>query len=146
MRIDSIMTTDPVVVNPLTTCEGAARLMRNHEVGALPVVKDGKVRGIVTDRDLVVRGMADGRDGFLSRVADVMTSEVLCCASHHSVKEVLEQMAAHQVRRILVLDADDRLVGILALADISRHPDGDGSHALGGISQRAENEPTVAAA
>ena len=135
MQVQRVMSRDIVTANPLTTLESAARLMKDHDVGALPVVKDGALVGVVTDRDLVVRGLADGKDGMFSRVADVMSKPLHCCLVDQDMEEVVAQMARHQIRRVMVVDGDGALLGLVALADIGRHDDDAAGFAVGDISE-----------
>lgn len=135
MQVQRVMSRDLVTANPLTTLESAARLMKDHDVGLLPVVKDGALVGVVTDRDLVVRGLADGKDGMFSRVADVMSKPLHCCQAEEEMEEAVAQMARHQVRRVMVVDRDGALLGLVALADIGRHDDDAAGFAVGEISE-----------
>lgn len=138
MRVDQIMMIDPIVANPLMTLEAAARLMRDYDIGALPVVKNGKLVGIVTDRDMIIRAMAEGKDGFMSRVSDVMTSTVHCCSPHEDVQEVVTRMARLQVRRLLIVEDDGKLAGIITIADVTRYDDVEGGFALSEICNPVE--------
>jgi len=94
--------------------------MREHDVGALPVVDRDVLVGIVTDRDMVVRGLAERRDGWISRVSDIMTTEVFTCRSDDEPHVAAMIMALRQVRRVLVVDEAGRLTGIVSLADLVR--------------------------
>jgi len=109
-----------VSVSPRTSIEQAAWLMREHDVGALPVVDRDVLVGIVTDRDMVVRGLAERRDGWISRVSDIMTTEVFTCRSDDEPHVAAMIMALRQVRRVLVVDEAGRLTGIVSLADLVR--------------------------
>jgi CBS domain-containing protein len=88
-------------------------------VGSLPVCEGDRVAGIVTDRDIVVRATAEGRDPGTTRAGDVMTREVVTVSSEDDVKEVAQLMKQHQVRRLVVVDANRRLAGIVSLGDIA---------------------------
>jgi CBS domain-containing protein len=121
------MTPDPACCTPNDTLEQAARTMLEHDCGALLVCESGntgKVLGVVTDRDLAVRGLARGK-GAASSVADCMTSDVHACRPDSSAEEIEATMARHQVRRVPVIDADGRLVGIVAQADLALCEDPD---------------------
>lgn len=133
MRVGEIMSAGVVTVSPLTTLEQTARRMREHDIGALPVIADGKLVGMITDRDIAIRGVAENRDGMFSRVSDVMTEEVFHCREHESVATAADRMARLQVHRLPVLDADDRLVGIVSLADIALWDGEAAARALGEI-------------
>ncbi len=135
MRVGEIMTSYVVTASPLTTLEQTARWMREHDIGALPVVAEGKLVGMISDRDIAVRGVAENRDGMFSRISDVMTDEVFHCREYESVEAVAGRMARLQVHRLPVLDADDRLVGIISLGDVARWDKESAARALGEISR-----------
>jgi CBS domain-containing protein len=104
------------MLRSLGTAGDAARQMVEQDFGSLPVVDDDrKVIGIVTDRDLVARGFASGK-GPDTTVADLMSSPVLCCGPSTDTADVANMIATHQVRRVPVVDDDDRVVGIVAQA------------------------------
>lgn len=135
MRVGEIMSTYVVTASPLTTLEQAARWMREHDIGALPVLSDGKLVGMITDRDIAVRGVAENRDGMFSRISDVMTEEVFHCREYESIETAAGRMARLQVHRLPVLDADDRLVGIVSLGDMARWDKDGAARALDEISR-----------
>ncbi|HXH24656.1 MAG TPA: CBS domain-containing protein [Vicinamibacterales bacterium] len=117
MNIRDVMTPNPRTVSPDDTIEQAARIMRDEDAGAVPVVEHGRPVGIVTDRDIVVRAVADG--GELNRpVREVLTENPVCVTPTMSTREASELMAEHQVRRLPVVD-NDRLVGIVSLGDLA---------------------------
>lgn len=127
MQAQELMTTDPACCTPDDTLEHAARLMRENDCGAIPVCESenpGEVLGMVSDRDLAVRGLADGR-GPENSVRECMTSEVHSCSPDSSIEEVEETMARHQVRRVPIIDADGKLLGIVAQADLALASNGD---------------------
>ena len=120
-RARDIMTENPESVTPATTLGEIARRMAELDVGILPVVDDGEVRrlrGVVTDRDLVVRGMARGL-GESSTVAECMTPDVATVNRNASIHQVMDVMRREQVRRVPVVDGEGRLVGIIAQADLA---------------------------
>jgi len=104
MKIRDVMTPDAVAAHPETTLMAAAEMMRLLNVGSLPVVKGERVVGIVTDRDIVVRGLALGFNPRTASVADVMTRNVQTCSVDDEVEDVAQQMRDLQVRRLLVVD------------------------------------------
>src|SRR5664279_5392217 len=118
-RIADIMTRSIAVVRRDETLQAAARRMRDMDVGALPVVDGKALAGMVTDRDITVRGVAEGMVAQESLVSDVMTEDVRCCRDSDSVADVMAQMGGEQVRRLAVLDANNEFVGIVALGDIA---------------------------
>ena len=117
--IADIMTRSIATVQRDETLQAAARRMHEMDVGSLPVLDGKAVAGIVTDRDIAVRGVAEGMIPQESLVADVMTEDVRFCRADDSVEQVMDEMGDLQVRRLPVLDADNEIVGIVALADIA---------------------------
>jgi len=118
-RIADIMTRSIAAVGRDETLHAAARRMREMDVGALPVTDGQALVGMVTDRDIVVRGVAEGMVSQEALVADVMTEDVLSCNESDTVEAVMAQMGDAQVRRLPVLGASHELVGIVALADLA---------------------------
>jgi len=118
-RIADIMTRSVAAVGRDETLHAAARRMREMDVGALPVTDGQALVGMVTDRDIVVRGVAEGMVSQEALVADVMTEDVLSCNESDTVEAVMAQMGDAQVRRLPVLGASHELVGIVALADLA---------------------------
>jgi len=111
------MTPNPRTVSPNDTIQSAARIMRDEDTGAIPVVENGRPVGMVTDRDIVVRAVAD--DGQVSRpVRDIVTTGVVCVTPEMSTREANELMSEHQVRRLPVVE-NDLLVGIVSLGDLA---------------------------
>ena len=117
--IADIMTRSIATVQRDQTLQAAARRMHEMDVGSLPVLDGKAVAGIVTDRDIAVRGVAEGMIPQESLVADVMTEDVRFCRADDSVEQVMDEMGGLQVRRLPVLDANNEIVGIVALADIA---------------------------
>jgi len=118
-RVTDAMTRDPRSVELETPVTEAATILRDENVGSLPVVKDGRVSGMVTDRDLAIRVLADGRDPGSTRVADVVSGDPVTVRPEQDLDEAVRLMARHQVRRLPVVEDGDRLVGILAQADVA---------------------------
>lgn len=117
--IADIMTRSIATVRRDETLQAAARRMQEMDVGSLPVLDGKAVAGMVTDRDIAVRGVAAGMIPQESLVADVMTAEVRVCRADDSIEQVMSEMGDLQVRRLPVLDANNEIVGIVALADIA---------------------------
>lgn len=119
MTISDIMTRDVQVVRAETTIREAAETMAKSDVGALPVCDGDKLLGMVTDRDIVVRGLAKGLSAN-DTVSRVMTQGVEYCFEDDELTEVEDKMATNQIRRIAVVNRDKKLVGILSLGDVAR--------------------------
>ena len=118
-RIAEIMTRSIATVRRDETLQAAAERMREMDVGALPVLDGKALAGMVTDRDITIRGVATGMIPQESLVSDVMTEEVRYCRADDSIEQVMAQMGEQQVRRLAVLDAGNEIVGIVALGDIA---------------------------
>jgi CBS domain-containing protein len=123
MKVQDVMTKDPSCVTPGASIREAAQLMQREDIGIVPVVDDkgsNRLVGVVTDRDIAIRVVAQGRDADL-RVSEIMsTSSLATCSVDDDVSEVMEAMASEQVRRIPIIDDRGALVGIVAQADIVR--------------------------
>ena len=120
MLIRDVMQSRLEVVSPMQSIAEAAQKMREADIGSLPVVEDAKLIGIITDRDIVVRCVAIGADPAATHVRAATTEDVVHCRADQSVEDASKIMAAAKVRRLPVIDGDRRLVGIVALGDISR--------------------------
>ena len=118
MRVSDCMTRDVRMASPNETLRDAARLMAELDAGVLPVSDGDRLVGMITDRDIAVRGVALGK-GPDAKVADVMNSEVKYCFDDQEIGEVLRNMGELQLRRMPVLDHDKRLVGIISLGDMA---------------------------
>ena len=117
MKIRDVMTPNPRTVSPNDTIQAAARVMQEQDTGAVPVVDNGRVLAMVTDRDIVVRVVAEG--GSLSGpVGPIATKSVICVAPDMSTSEASELMSEHQIRRLPVVE-NDRLVGIVSIGDLA---------------------------
>ena len=120
MLVKEIMTRRVECVRPDTTLQEAARKMRDLDVGPLPVCgDDDKLAGMLTDRDITVRATAEGKDPTRTPVKDAMTPEVVYVFEDQDTKDAADTMAAHQIRRVLVMNRDKRLVGIVSMADLA---------------------------
>jgi CBS domain-containing protein len=112
------MTLDVEAIRPNDTLRTAAKMMADLDAGILPVGENDRLVGMITDRDITVRAVAEGRDPDKTTVRDTMTDEVRYCFADESPEEVARKMSAWQVRRLPVLSRDKRLVGIVALGDL----------------------------
>ncbi|CAN5559934.1 MAG: CBS domain-containing protein [Pyrinomonadaceae bacterium] len=118
MRCHEIMTSSVKTATRDMTLQEVAALMREGDMGAIPVVEDGKLVGIVTDRDIVVRSIAEGKDAS-ANIGEAMTSEIFSVKPDDFVFEAIRLMGDKQIRRIPVVDDNGRLAGIIAIADIA---------------------------
>ena len=118
-KAKSIMTASPCCCTTSDSIVDVARLMRDNDCGAVPVVDDGRIVGIVTDRDLAVRALADGLAA-ATKVAEVMTASPCCCSPDDDLRKVEKLMVDNQIRRVPVVDDNGACVGIIAQADIAR--------------------------
>ncbi len=114
-----IMTTDLKTIDANASVAEAARNMRDYDVGSLPVLENGRFVGVITDRDVCCRVVADGRDVNQIEVRSAMTSSPICCTADANLDEVSRIMRDNQVRRCPVVDENDRLVGYIALRDLA---------------------------
>ena len=135
MKVSEVMTSDVQTVSADQTAREAASFMLRAEAGSIPVCEGDKVIGIITDRDIAVRGVAEGR-GPETPVRELMSDGIICAREDDDVNEVAERMSREQVRRLPVLDADDRLCGIVSLGDLARETGGEPAHeAFEAVSQ-----------
>jgi CBS domain-containing protein len=119
LNVSDVMTKRVSWVGPDLTVAEVARRMRSEEIGSLPVADNDRLIGMVTDRDIVLRAVADGGDIERVTAREVMTGPVLYCFEDESISAVLKTMADKQVRRLPVLDRNKRLVGVVSLGDLS---------------------------
>ena len=125
MTLKEIMTSQVSTIEAGLSVHEAALEMANTDVGTLPVVDGKDIVGILTDRDITVRVVAPGLDPEETHVRDVMTPQIVCCLEDDSVEDAAALMRQNQVRRLVVLDAQGRLAGIVSLADLARRHDDD---------------------
>lgn len=126
MKCSDVMTKDPSCCLPTDTVFDAAQLMKSEDVGPIPIVSDKqtkKLAGIVTDRDLAVKVLAEGLDSKQTKIEEVMTTGVQTCGPDDDVSNVLKLMEQHHIRRIPIVDDNDCLVGIIAQADVATRID-----------------------
>lgn len=120
MLVTNVMTRGAECVHPTDSLQEVAQKMRNMDVGPLPVCGDNdRLVGMITDRDITVRAVADGCDPRSTTVKDVMTPEVVYCFDDQDVQEAARLMKENQIRRLVVLNRDKRLVGIVSLGDLA---------------------------
>ena len=122
MQVSQIMTPDPDTAHRHDTLQAVAAKMDSGDYGAVPVVDGGRLVGVVTDRDIAVRAVAQGL-GPDTEVGEVMTPDPVCVGLDSDVEDAAEIMQQEQIRRLFVTDDDDRLVGVIALADVALEDD-----------------------
>ena len=119
MKVKDIMTRTVEMVGPQDTLQTAALKMKDHDIGVVPVADGGRVVGIVTDRDIVVRGTAAGKDPKSTPVSEGMTTSVVTCHEEDRIDDVARTMKDRQIRRVVVLGDAKRVVGIVSLGDLA---------------------------
>ncbi len=136
MQVKECMTNDVEVVSPEMPIIEAARKMKSGDFGALPVGANDRLIGMITDRDITIRAVAEGKQPDITTVGEVMTDKLLYCFENQDIEEVADIMSDHQVRRLPVLNEQKRLVGMVSLGDIAQSPEADDAQrALSDISK-----------
>lgn len=125
-HIRDVMTRNPECVSEKDSLRDVARIMKDQDTGVVPVVDGKKIIGLITDRDIVVRGLAEGKNLENARVTELMTKSVRSVREDASVNEALELMNSAEIRRVAVVDHNDELVGIVSLGDIASQTNQDG--------------------
>lgn len=134
MKISELMTPNVETVSPDQTAREAAGFMLRAEAGSIPVCEGDRVIGMITDRDITVRGVAEGR-GPDTPVRDLMTDHIICAREDDLVEDVARRMSDEQIRRLPVLDANEKLVGIVSIGDLARETAGESvQQAFEGVS------------
>ena len=121
MNVKDVMTLNPTSCPPDTTLRDVAQLMRDEDIGEVPIVAEdgaGKLLGVVTDRDIVVRAVAAGHDISAVHASDCMTAPAVTCNENDTLEECAQAMASHRIRRMPIVDESGELCGILAQADL----------------------------
>ena len=121
--VKDVMTSNPATVEPDAKLTDAARIMRDEDTGVVPVLEGDRLVGTVTDRDLVIRALAEGKDARSTTVQEVASTDLVTVDPQQDLDEALRLMAQHQVRRLPVVEEDGRLVGIVSQADVARQAD-----------------------
>ncbi len=122
-QIRNLMTNNPCAIDAEKPVTYAAKMMRDEDVGLAPIVQGDRLVGTLTDRDIAIRVVAEGRDPESTTVREVASTDLVTIDPAQSLDEALRLMAQHQVRRLPVVEEDGRLVGVLAQADVARHGD-----------------------
>jgi CBS domain-containing protein len=140
MNIRDVMTSNPRTVTPNDSIQNAARIMRDEDTGVVPVVENGRAVGVVTDRDIVVRAVAE--EGQLNRpIREIVSGNIVAATPEMSTREAAELMSEHQIRRLPVVE-NDRLVGIVSIGDLAVKEGKDGrvgdalQHISEGVKER----------
>lgn len=126
LKCSVVMTGNPKCCLPSDTVSTAAKMMRDENVGSIPVVEDQQSKnliGIITDRDLALQVVANVCDSSSTKVADVMTRQVVTCRADDDLQVAMDAMSSHQLRRIPVVDSSNRIVGIISQADVATRID-----------------------
>jgi CBS domain-containing protein len=135
MKVSEVMTRDVQTIRPDDPVQQAASFMLSADAGSIPVTDGERLIGMITDRDIAVRGIAKGY-GPDTPVRELMTDDVICAREDDNVEDVASKMSEAQVRRLPVIDINERLCGIVSLGDLSRETDdGTASEALEGVSE-----------
>src|SRR5829696_995537 len=121
--IRELMTENPRTVSPDQTIQDAAKIMRDEDTGVVPITEGDSLAGVITDRDIAIRAVAEGRDGAQTTVREIASQDVVTIDPQQDLDEALRLMAQHQLRRLPVVEEDGRLVGIVSQADVARHGD-----------------------
>lgn len=137
MQVQKVLTRNVERIPPDTTIRDAAARMRDCDVGALPVFEGDRLVGMVTDRDIATRAIAEGLDPSKAQVRDVMSSGIVYCFEDQDVREAAKLMKEKQIRRLVVLNRDKRLVGILSLGDLATSAE----EKLSGSALKAVSQP-----
>jgi CBS domain-containing protein len=122
-HISDVMTSNPRGVETSTPVAEAARIMKSEDVGSVPILEGDRLTGMLTDRDIAIRVVAEGKDPQSTTVGEVASRDVVTVDPQHNLDEALRLMAQHQVRRLPVVEEDGRLVGIVAQADVATQGD-----------------------
>jgi len=135
MKVSEVMTRDVQTIRPDQPVQEAASFMLSADAGSVPVTDGDRLIGMITDRDIAVRGVAKGH-GPDTPVRELMTNDIICVRENDDVDDVASKMSEAQVRRLPVIDDQERLCGIVSLGDLSRDADEDAaSEALQGVSE-----------
>jgi len=120
MKARDIMTRDPEVINEDRSILDAVNKMKNEECGILPIGEKENIQGVLTDRDIVIRAVAENKDLNETKISEIMTNDVIYCEEEDSLEQAVSKMNEARVRRLLVKNKDQQLTGILSLGDIIR--------------------------
>jgi CBS domain-containing protein len=142
MQIREVMTEGPQIIRPDASAAEAAAMMRDLDVGSLPVCDGAALQGLLTDRDIVVRLVAEGLEPSGTRVSEIMTPGATYCFDDQTVEEAAMVMEAHQIRRLPILSRDKHLIGMLSLGDVAVRAHGTEDRELADEALRNISEPS----
>jgi len=140
MKVRDVMTTSVETISPSSSLQAAAERMKTLNVGPLPVCENDHLVGMITDRDITTRAVAQGFGGTVGSVRDVMTPDVVYCFEDQEVEEAAQLMKENQIRRLVVLNRNKRLIGIVSLGDLA--VDTDDERLIGKTLQKV-SEPSM---
>ncbi|MEA2463955.1 MAG: hypothetical protein QOJ98_1702 [Acidobacteriota bacterium] len=141
-HVRDVMTPNPETVSDKDSIRDVARIMKDTDTGVVPVVDSGrKILGLITDRDIVIRGLAEGKDLDSMRVNEIMTKSVRSVREDATINDALQMMSSADIRRVAVVNQNDELVGIVSIGDISTNTNADGKvgKAIESISEAPPN-------
>ena len=139
MKVSEVMTRDVKTVRPDQTAREAAGFMLSEDAGSMPVSDGDRLMGMITDRDIAVRGVAKGY-GPDTPVSELMSGDVICAREDDDIEDVAAKMSSAQVRRMPIVDSNERICGIVSLGDLSREADNESAdRALEGVSSPGDN-------
>ncbi len=118
--IADIMTHQVESVAPSDNIQRAAELMRDSDVGMLPVTEGKKLLGVITDRDICIRAVAEAKEPSITYVQTIMSKDVVSCPPDTEIRKAVDMMSQHQIRRLMIVDKNQELVGVIAQADVAR--------------------------
>jgi CBS domain-containing protein len=119
VKVEDVMTIDVELASPDLTIREAAKLMRDRNIGSLPVGEDDQLTGMITDRDITCRATADGRDPMKTKIRDFLSKDIACCYDDETVADAARLMKEKHVRRLAVLSRKKRMVGLLSIDDVA---------------------------
>ena len=137
MKVREIMTTNVECVSPNAGLLELANKMKTLDVGFIPICDNDRLAGTVTDRDIVIRGLAGGKDFKTLKASDIMTNDIFWCFEEQDVKEVATKMREKEVRRMLILNSEKRLVGVVSIGDVSKVEEKESGKTLKDITEAA---------
>lgn len=140
MDVRDLMTADPVCCDADTGLQDVAKMMVDNDCGAIPVIDDGRPVGIVTDRDIACRAVAEGKNPLEMTAGEIMSSPVEAVTEETSLEDLCELMEDEQIRRVVVVDDEGRVCGIVAQADLAEYADDEVAEVVEKISEPTEQK------